>query len=190
MRLVGPRPEAQEVLQNYTPEEMYKFACRLGITGLAQINGRGLLNWGQTLAWDLQYADAQRRTGFANNPDHLEIRAAAARRVLIRPSAISTERRVVPRRLLPRNCGADHAQHGGGGGLAQLPPSRCARHPPPGGCPVRTTAATSNRTWIDCSDSVVAGACRLSSGLPYLDRGKPQGHDHRVARNARCLARR
>jgi lipopolysaccharide/colanic/teichoic acid biosynthesis glycosyltransferase len=55
MRLVGPRPEAPEVLQYYTPEEMYKFACKPGITGLAQVNGRGLLNWGETLAWDLQY---------------------------------------------------------------------------------------------------------------------------------------
>jgi lipopolysaccharide/colanic/teichoic acid biosynthesis glycosyltransferase len=55
MRLVGPRPEAPEVLQYYTPGEMYKFVCKPGITGLAQINGRGLLNWGETLAWDLQY---------------------------------------------------------------------------------------------------------------------------------------
>jgi lipopolysaccharide/colanic/teichoic acid biosynthesis glycosyltransferase len=55
MRLVGPRPEAPEVLQYYKPEEMYKFACKPGITGLAQINGRGLLNWGETIAWDLQY---------------------------------------------------------------------------------------------------------------------------------------
>ena len=55
MRLVGPRPEAPEVLEYYTPEEMYKFACKPGITGLAQIHGRGLLNWGETLAWDLKY---------------------------------------------------------------------------------------------------------------------------------------
>lgn len=55
MRLVGPRPEAPEVLKYYTREEMYKLACKPGITGLAQINGRGLLNWGQTLAWDLHY---------------------------------------------------------------------------------------------------------------------------------------
>ncbi len=55
MRLVGPRPEAPEVLQYYTAEEMYKFACKPGITGLAQINGRGLLNWGETLGWDLEY---------------------------------------------------------------------------------------------------------------------------------------
>jgi lipopolysaccharide/colanic/teichoic acid biosynthesis glycosyltransferase len=55
MRLVGPRPEAPEVLQYYTPEEMYKFVYKPGITGLAQVNGRGFLNWGETLAWDLQY---------------------------------------------------------------------------------------------------------------------------------------
>jgi lipopolysaccharide/colanic/teichoic acid biosynthesis glycosyltransferase len=55
LRLVGPRPESPEVLQYYTPEEMYKFAYKPGITGLAQVNGRGLLNWGETLAWDLQY---------------------------------------------------------------------------------------------------------------------------------------
>ena len=55
MRLVGPRPEAPEVLQYYTPEEMYKFTCKPGITGLAQVNGRGFLNWGETLARDLQY---------------------------------------------------------------------------------------------------------------------------------------
>ena len=55
MRLVGPRPEAPEVLRYYTPEEMHKFACKPGITGLAQTNGRGLLNWGETLEWDLKY---------------------------------------------------------------------------------------------------------------------------------------
>ncbi len=55
MRLVGPRPEILEVLQHYTAEEMYKFACKPGITGLAQVNGRALLNWGDTIAWDLQY---------------------------------------------------------------------------------------------------------------------------------------
>ncbi len=55
LRLAGPRPEAPEVLQYYTPEDMYKFAYKPGITGLAQINGRGLLNWGETLDWDLQY---------------------------------------------------------------------------------------------------------------------------------------
>ncbi len=55
MRLVGPRPEASEVLKYYTPEEMYKFSCMPGITGLAQVHGRGFLDWGETLNWDLEY---------------------------------------------------------------------------------------------------------------------------------------
>ena len=55
MALVGPRPEAPEVLQYYTAEEMVKFTLRPGITGLAQIGGRGLLNWGETIALDLEY---------------------------------------------------------------------------------------------------------------------------------------
>ena len=55
MLLVGPRPEAPEVLQYYTPDEMYKFARKPGITGLAQVNSHGLLNWGETLVSDLQY---------------------------------------------------------------------------------------------------------------------------------------
>ena len=55
MALVGPRPEAPEVLQFYTPAEMVKFTVKPGITGLAQISGRGLLNWGETLALDLEY---------------------------------------------------------------------------------------------------------------------------------------
>jgi len=55
MRLVGPRPESPDVVKYYTPDEMYKFAVKPGITGLAQINGRGLLSFGETLAWDLRY---------------------------------------------------------------------------------------------------------------------------------------
>jgi len=35
MRLVGPRPEAPEVLQYYTADEMYKFACQPGNPRLA-----------------------------------------------------------------------------------------------------------------------------------------------------------
>jgi hypothetical protein len=53
--LVGRRSEAPEVLQYYTPGDMYRFACKSGITGLAQVNGRGLLNWGEPLVSDLQH---------------------------------------------------------------------------------------------------------------------------------------
>jgi lipopolysaccharide/colanic/teichoic acid biosynthesis glycosyltransferase len=81
MRLVGPRPEAPEVLQYYTCEEMYKFAVKPGITGLAQINGRGLLNWGETLAYDLEYV--RTRTVMLD----LKILALTLKRVLVRHGA-------------------------------------------------------------------------------------------------------
>ncbi len=55
IRLVGPRPELLQVLQYHTPEEMVRFTCKPGITGLAQISGRKMLSWGETLALDLQY---------------------------------------------------------------------------------------------------------------------------------------
>jgi N-acetylglucosaminyl-diphospho-decaprenol L-rhamnosyltransferase len=53
--LVGPRPEGPYYLPYYTTEEMRKFAVRPGITGLAQINGRGYLTIGDSLRWDLDY---------------------------------------------------------------------------------------------------------------------------------------
>jgi lipopolysaccharide/colanic/teichoic acid biosynthesis glycosyltransferase len=55
MALVGPRPELPDILVNYTAEEMAKFSVKPGITGLAQINGRGHLNFRDTLANDLEY---------------------------------------------------------------------------------------------------------------------------------------
>ncbi len=56
MALVGPRPEIPEMLRYYdTPEKMKKFAVRPGITGLAQISGRGRLTFHQTLDYDLEY---------------------------------------------------------------------------------------------------------------------------------------
>ena len=56
MSLVGPRPEAPEVLQYHTPEEMIKFTCKPGITGLAQISGRKLLSLGRNCSpWICEY---------------------------------------------------------------------------------------------------------------------------------------
>jgi lipopolysaccharide/colanic/teichoic acid biosynthesis glycosyltransferase len=55
MALVGPRPELADILVNYTPEEMVKFSVKPGVTGLAQINGRGNLNFKDTLGYDLEY---------------------------------------------------------------------------------------------------------------------------------------
>src|SRR5262249_48951335 len=55
MALVGPRPEIPEMLKYYTPEMAVKFAVRPGITGLAQISGRGRLGFYETVRLDVEY---------------------------------------------------------------------------------------------------------------------------------------
>jgi lipopolysaccharide/colanic/teichoic acid biosynthesis glycosyltransferase len=55
MALVGPRPEIPEMLPYYKGEQLLKFTVRPGITGLAQISGRGRLTFQETVAFDVQY---------------------------------------------------------------------------------------------------------------------------------------
>jgi len=55
MSLVGPRPEIPEITKLYTPEQRRRLVVPPGITGLAQISGRGELTLGETMAYDLSY---------------------------------------------------------------------------------------------------------------------------------------
>lgn len=55
MSLVGPRPEIPDMLPYYEPEELVKFAVPPGLTGYAQIRGRNVLRFKETLANDLEY---------------------------------------------------------------------------------------------------------------------------------------
>jgi lipopolysaccharide/colanic/teichoic acid biosynthesis glycosyltransferase len=55
MALVGPRPEIPEMLPYYRGEMRRKFLVRPGITGLAQISGRGNLSFKDTVELDVQY---------------------------------------------------------------------------------------------------------------------------------------
>lgn len=53
--LVGPRPEIPEMLKYYKGESRMKFSVRPGVTGLAQVCGRGNLKFFETLHYDLEY---------------------------------------------------------------------------------------------------------------------------------------
>ncbi len=57
MALVGPRPEIPEMLPYYEGRLLKKFAVRPGITGLAQISGRGRLSFFETAEYDLEYVE-------------------------------------------------------------------------------------------------------------------------------------
>jgi lipopolysaccharide/colanic/teichoic acid biosynthesis glycosyltransferase len=55
MGLVGPRPEMVEMAKYYHGEQRLKFTVKPGITGKAQVNGRGLLNFQDTVSLDVEY---------------------------------------------------------------------------------------------------------------------------------------
>lgn len=57
--LVGPRPEIPEMLPYYDEETLAKFSVRPGVTGLAQVRGRGDLSFVDTVAFDVEYVKSQ-----------------------------------------------------------------------------------------------------------------------------------
>ncbi|HEY8154249.1 MAG TPA: sugar transferase [Myxococcota bacterium] len=55
MTLVGPRPEIPEMSRYYGPRERFKFSVKAGVTGPAQVSGRGWLTFRETQACDIAY---------------------------------------------------------------------------------------------------------------------------------------
>ena len=55
MSLVGPRPEIPDVVKVYPEEYKQRLMVTPGITGLAQISGRGEIELGKTVYYDLTY---------------------------------------------------------------------------------------------------------------------------------------
>jgi lipopolysaccharide/colanic/teichoic acid biosynthesis glycosyltransferase len=58
MSLVGPRPLLVEYLGLYDATQARRHDVRPGLTGLAQVSGRRLLDMDQRLALDVQYVDS------------------------------------------------------------------------------------------------------------------------------------
>jgi len=55
MHLVGPRPDIPDHVSYYDQDGRRKFSVRPGVTGLAQVRGRGLLPFNRMVALDLEY---------------------------------------------------------------------------------------------------------------------------------------
>lgn len=57
MSFVGPRPLLVEYLPYYKEEEHHRHDVRPGLTGLAQVSGRNLLNWDDRFKKDIEYVN-------------------------------------------------------------------------------------------------------------------------------------
>ena len=57
MSIVGPRPLLLKYLPYYTEDEKHRHDVRSGLTGLAQVSGRNLIDWDQRFAYDLKYIE-------------------------------------------------------------------------------------------------------------------------------------
>jgi len=55
MSLIGPRPDIMEMIQYYKSDQLLKLSIKPGVTGYAQVMGRGDLSFQDTLKWDLEY---------------------------------------------------------------------------------------------------------------------------------------
>lgn len=57
MSFIGPRPLLVKYLPYYTEEERHRHDVRSGLTGLAQVSGRNLVDWDERFQLDLKYVN-------------------------------------------------------------------------------------------------------------------------------------
>lgn len=55
MSLIGPRPEIPAIADLYSEYEKIRLMVKPGVSGLAQVNGRGDLELSKTIAYDVSY---------------------------------------------------------------------------------------------------------------------------------------
>ncbi|MCL2096961.1 MAG: sugar transferase [Oscillospiraceae bacterium] len=60
MSVVGPRPLLADYLPYYSGEEKRRHDVRPGLTGLAQVNGRNMVDWDGRLKYDVEYISGVR----------------------------------------------------------------------------------------------------------------------------------
>jgi lipopolysaccharide/colanic/teichoic acid biosynthesis glycosyltransferase len=63
MTLVGPRPDIVENVRWYQQEHLLKFRVKPGVTGLAQVSGRGNLSFHETNELDVEYVKSRSLIG-------------------------------------------------------------------------------------------------------------------------------
>ena len=63
--LVGPRPLPTHYWPRYRGDEYRRFDVKPGITGLAQVSGRNLVDWPERLALDVRYVEQRSLLGDA-----------------------------------------------------------------------------------------------------------------------------